>query len=225
MAVHVLVNQKGGVGKSTLAMNLAAVKADVLATPDDDQSPVLAVSIDPQGSAVWWADRVGELPFRIAQVHNNPEQLRALGNLPGVRHVIVDTPGWIGDDPGSADNGAMNEALGAADLVIVPIVPEPLSFDPTARTIIKVLEPRGIPYVVVINNWDPRDGKVDLEQTRGFVQANGWPLANTVVRHYKVHTRAAAEGRLVTEYEANRVGLQAREDIQKLCLELEVGAH
>ena len=119
----------------------------------------------------------------------------------------------------------MNEALGAADPVLVPIVPEPLSFDPTARTILKVLEPRGIPYIVVINNWDPRDGKVDLEQTRGFVQANGWPLANTVVRHYKVHTRAAAEGRLVTEYEANRVGLQAREDIQKLCLELEVGAH
>ncbi|MCZ1075705.1 ParA family protein, partial [Rhodococcus sp. A5(2022)] len=58
---------------------------------------------------------------------------------------------------------------------------------------------------------------------REFVQANGWPLARTVVRHYKVHTRAAAEGRVVTEYEANRVSLQAREDFYKLSLELADG--
>lgn len=51
-AVHVLMNQKGGVGKSTLAMNLAAVKADVQTASPSGISPVLAVSIDPQGSGV-----------------------------------------------------------------------------------------------------------------------------------------------------------------------------
>lgn len=230
MAVHVLMNQKGGVGKSTLAINLAAVKADVLTAPPAGLSPVLAVSIDPQGSAVWWADRVdsvGELPFRIAQAHEDVETLRHLRDLPGVEHVVVDTPGWIGDTPGSNDNGtsgnALEAVLASADLVIVPIVPEALAFDPTARTITKVLEPRGIPFKVVINNWDPRDGRVDLEQTQDFVCSQGWPLANTVVRHYKVHARAAAEGRVVTEYAPNRVALQAREDFQRLCLELEVG--
>lgn len=112
-----------------------------------------------------------------------------------------------------------------ADLIIVPIEPEPLCFDPTARTIKKVIEPLGKKFVVVVNNWDPRDGKVDLEQTRAFVNAHGWPLARTVVRHYKIHTRAAADGRVVTEYDANRVSLQAREDFYKLSLELEAGAH
>ncbi len=234
MTVHVMLNQKGGVGKSTLTMNLAAVKADVLTSDDDDdvQSPVAAISVDPQGSAVWWASRVKELPFLIDQVHDNLDVLRNLDRLPGIKHVYVDTPGWIdlsGNDDGTdvlgagSSGDALRAVLDVADLVIVPIEPEPLCFDPTARTIKQVLEPLGKKFIVVVNNWDPRDGKVDLEQTREFVQAHGWPLARTVVRHYKVHTRAAAEGRVVTEYEANRVSLQAREDFYKLSLELADG--
>jgi chromosome partitioning protein len=105
----------------------------------------------------------------------------------------------------------------------VPIETEPLSFDPTARTINKVLRPRGIPYIVVINNWDARDGKADLEETKDFVRANGWPLAKIVIRHYKLHARASADGMVVTEYPLNRVALQAREDFYKLALELNAG--
>ena len=117
----------------------------------------------------------------------------------------------------------LRAVLDMADQVIVPIETEPLSFDPTARTITKVLEPRGLRYLVVINNWDPRDGTYDLNQTRNFVKANGWPLANTVIRHYKLHARASAEGQVVTEYPLNRVALQAREDFYKFALELNVG--
>ena len=234
MAVHVLLNQKGGVGKSTIAVNLAAVTADVLNHSDDPEasSPVAAVSVDPQGSAVWWASRVKELPFHIVPAHDDIDQLRNLNRLRGIEHVYVDTPGWLdlsGEDNSTDPLGqgpagaALRAVLDVATLVIVPITPEALSFQPTARTIRKVIEPRGIPYVVVINNWDPRDGTVDLEQTKDFVRANKWPLAHTVIRHYKVHTRAAAEGSVVTEYAANRVALQARQDFDRFALELNIG--
>ena len=227
--VKVVINQKGGVGKSTLAVNLGAVESNEAAhaAAGSAKSPVLVVSVDPQGSATWWTDRVRSTPFRIAQAHDDVESLRRLHAVAGVDHVIVDTPGWIGDSPGDDRNGGSGEALDAvlsiADLAVVPMLPEALSFDPTARTVRQVLEPRGIPFVVVVNAWDPRDGRTDLLETCDFVRSQGWPLARTVVRRYKIHTRASAEGVLVTEYPRTRAGSHARDDIQRLALELSMG--
>jgi chromosome partitioning protein len=219
-------------------------------------SSILVVSTDPQGSAVWWADRVGEkqpLPFDFTQAHDDPAGIVRLKDLGARIHVVANQKGGVGkttitvnmaavvqeaigprdgdgylhafvDTPGKLEHSDILDAcLQVADDVVVPLPPEPLAFDATARTIVKVIDPAGLPYKVVVNNWDPRDGHADLDETRAYVEAKGWPLAATVVRRYKVHTRAAAEGVVVTQYPRNRVALEARQDFFRLALELGYG--
>ncbi|WP_179476083.1 ParA family protein [Mycolicibacterium vinylchloridicum] len=229
--VTVLINQKGGVGKSTATVNLAAVRAHQL-TDDhspDRFSPVAAVSIDPQGSAMWWATQVDELPFHLVQAHDDPlEWLQQLNNLPGIAEVFVDTPGWFDLDPDGAGDGlgdgrsadVMRTVLDVTDEALVPMHTAPLCFDPTARTIAKLLEPRNVPYRVFINDWDPRDGDHWLNETKNFVRGRGWPLIDTVIRHYKIHTNASNEGVVVTQYKKSGSAANAAQDFYDLANEL-----
>lgn len=236
--ITAVINRKGGVGKSTLTVNAAAITAHVLgASPGDEPDYVAAVSADPQGSATWWSERVGEeLPFSFIQTKSRADLdfFPDLKRSRKIKHAFIDTPGWMdlpeeeaahaGDPFGnSAAADAMRAVLKVADDVIVPVEPEPLGFPPTRDTVEEVVKPLGLPYWVVINNWDPRDGEVDLDQTRGYVQSQGWKLAGTVIRHYKVHTRAALEGLVVTQYKKNRVSMEAREDFYQLAVEIGAG--
>lgn len=212
---------------------------------------VYVVSIDPQASTVWWANRITDLPFDFSQEHETPENLKILQDTGAKVHVIANQKGGVGkttttlnlgavaadvlrearelkhvfiDTPGSLqDENLLLEALKYAHDVIVPMPPEGLAFDPTARTIQKVIEPSGLPFQVVVNNWDPRDGTADLEDTKTYIDAQGWPRAQTVLRRYKVHTRASVEGKVVTQYAKNRVAMEAREDFFRLALELGYG--
>lgn len=235
--ITVVLNRKGGIGKSTITVNAAAITADVYGkSPDGDPNYVAVISIDPQGSATWWANRVEELPFTCMQI-DSPEDLEDLADLrksDKIKHVFIDTPGWaslteeqkrqavdpLGKGP-AAD--ALRTVLKYADDVLIPIEPEGMGFVPTADTITEIVKPRKLPYMVVVSNWDPRDGRVDLEETQEFVRRQNWNLANTIIRHYKLHARAAVDGQVVTQYPKNRVAMEAREDFYRLALELGVG--
>ena len=141
MKVIAVVNQKGGAGKTTTTMNLAAVAAE--------GSRVLVVDVDPQQSATWWATTAGDaLPFDFAD-ETDPGFLSAIRSLP-YEFVFVDTPGSL------SDTAVLSTVLDAADFVVVPTEPEALCVPPMVRTIKTLVEPKRVPFRVLLSKVDMR---------------------------------------------------------------------
>lgn len=111
MKVIGFLNQKGGVGKTTLAVHVA----DALSRRGHR---TLLVDADPQGSALdWAASRQGDSLFPVAglprpSIH---KELPALAK--GFDFVVIDGPPRVYD--------VAKSAIMASDLVIVPVQPSP----------------------------------------------------------------------------------------------------
>jgi len=199
--------QKGGPGKSTTVMNLAAVTAK-------GGSRVLVVDADPQGSTTWWAENGGEgLPFDFAP-DVDPRNLSRLRELP-YDVVFVDTPGNL------EATATLAAVLDAADFVILPLSPDPLNVPPLTRTVKALIEPRNLDYRVLINNIDRRRGEAHLEEWEGLVDSLQLPRFKNHVRRSASITDSPLTGKVVTDYTDTRANRAAIFDYNAVALELQ----
>jgi len=204
--VIAVASQKGGVGKTTLALGLAATTAD-------SSGRALVVDVDPQGSAEEIAEAVGDgLPFEFA-AEADP---RVLGQLRKAREydtIIVDTPGSLeGQD-------VLSGVLAAADLVIIPLTPERAALTPTLRTA-RFVERAGVPYRVVLNLVDPLRGVGPVEAAWAWLDANGLPYMRSMVRRYVAHSQSQLEGQMITQYRGDASARKALDDMRRLHAEV-----
>src|SRR4051812_14326407 len=110
MQVLAIIGQKGGTGKTSIALGLA-VSATLA------RRPVAVIDLDPQTTAANWSDRRGqETPAVVScQVSRLPQVLGA-ADKEGAELAIIDTPGKSTD--------ALIAAAKAADFVLMPIQPQ-----------------------------------------------------------------------------------------------------
>jgi chromosome partitioning protein len=122
--ITAVTNQKGGVGKSTLAVHAAIWLAEVRGTK------TALVDSDAQSSSTQWLKEAApQLPvFRLATAEDILEQLPILGGQ--FDHVIVDAPGSLAE--------ATRAVLFRADLALMPCGPSVLDLR-AAHDAIRVL--------------------------------------------------------------------------------------
>ena len=106
-----ILNQKGGVGKTTLSVNLAACLARTGAR-------VLLIDADPQGSALdWAAARQGEPLFSVVGLPRPSIHKEIVQIGKEYDHIVIDGPPRVTD--------LARSAIMASDVVVIPVQPSP----------------------------------------------------------------------------------------------------
>jgi chromosome partitioning protein len=159
----VVASLKGGVGKTTVAVYLAAVAAESARGGGEYRLPVRLVDADPQGSAAVWLE---EWPLEDVEVFEAPSERLVSKSMsaPEDTVVVVDTP------PGHERLAAV--ALKLADVVIIPT--RVGGVEPTRVVATLSLVPAGVPAGLAISSARPNTR--DHKETIAAWTADGVPI-------------------------------------------------
>jgi chromosome partitioning protein len=185
-----LIAQKGGTGKTTLAVSLAVAAGQVGMTS-------IIVDLDPQATACNWKDRrKGDSPVVIDAQPARLAAALAKAEENGVDFVVIDTP-------------ARNEqsalfAAEIADLVLIPCRPQAYDLETIPNTK-KTLALAGNKPAIAILNAVPAVGDRH-EQARGFLNRMEIPVCPYTLGHRAVFGDAGAVGQAAQEYDPKGKG-------------------
>ncbi|MDE0166381.1 MAG: ParA family protein [Bryobacterales bacterium] len=131
-----IVSQKGGSGKTTLALHLAVASAAA-------ERRTAVIDLDPQASAANWSDRrEAELPVVLsAHASRLPREIARVRETGGEMLYVDTAP--------HSDSAAL-EAARSSDLVLIPCRPAILDLEAITNTL-AFLRTTGTPVLVVLN--------------------------------------------------------------------------
>jgi chromosome partitioning protein len=147
MHTTVVMNAKGGVGKTTISTNLASYFAA-------NGVPTTIMDYDPQGSSLrWLQERPPEAPT-IHAASGAPKKGKGLNRVG--RHVPRATEQLVIDAPAAPNRLLMQELLDRAQSILIPVAPSKIDIHATANFIKELLlitcyRHRGIRVGIVAN--------------------------------------------------------------------------
>lgn len=203
MQIITLAAQKGGVGKTTLAVNLAvAAQAAGIKTALFD--------LDPQESATAWSERrEAELPHVEPISARRLDQAIDAARANGFALTIIDTPPAAGAEAAAAAQ--------RADLVVIPCRPSLIDLDAIKRTA-QLIASTGRTGVVVLNAAPPTASTL-LDDARTLAEATGLRVARIVLRERSAYRAAWPYGLGVIEHEPKGKAAQEVAALQKHLLD------
>ena len=176
MPVIVVANPKGGVGKSTVATNLAGALARA-------GHPVMLGDVDRQQSARQW---LGLRPAALPAIQGWDIARDDVVRPPkGTTHVVLDTPAGL-------HGSKLDAVLKIADRVLVPLQPSLFDIQASHAFVQALREQRRSVKVAVIGNR-VREGTIAADQLRQFLDTLGVPVL-TMLRDTQLYVQLAARG-------------------------------
>lgn len=202
-----MINQKGGVGKTTLSTSIAHDLARRTSPTD-----ILLVDADPQQSALSWSEvRENKLPFAVIGMAKKSlhRDLPAIGR--NYKHIVIDAPPRVTE--------LARSCIMAADLIVIPCTPSPYDIWASEETVNLVKEAiiykENLKYCFTINRKI-----VNTAIGRDVVDVLNemeMPVLKSHVGQRVIFAEAAASGKTVFDLEPES---KAADEIQKLVDEL-----
>ncbi|MDC0179711.1 ParA family protein [Candidatus Pelagibacter sp.] len=199
--VITISQQKGGTGKTTLAVHLA------MAFIKYHNLKVAIIDTDPQGSlGKWFMIRTEKkvsnenLTFKTASLWGAQYESKTLKNDHDI--VIIDTPPKIESDA--------RPSIEAADLVLIPMAASHVDFWATGA-IVEIAKKANKKILAQINRSSQRSKLID--KTKDFIKSLDLESTQTIIGNRQIYTSSMGEGK--TAVEKQRKG-NAVDEIKKL---------
>jgi chromosome partitioning protein len=197
-----VLNEKGGVGKTTVAVNLAFALANM-------GIETILIDGDPNRSTLVGArsiDYTEKHPMRVMS------ETASVGQTGDCRHFFVDTKAR----PETID---LQEIVQRSTLIIIPSSTKQDELRVTCSTV-KLLNAVGSKkHRVLLNKIHPNTGKDSLIAFKDGLRSQGIPVFNSVVREYTIYDEAFGKGKSVGQL-SGKMAQKAWEDIQQLLEEI-----
>ena len=199
--VITICQQKGGTGKTTLAVHLALAFAKL------HNLKIAIIDTDPQGSlGKWFVVRTEKkvsnenLTFKTASLWGAQYESKTLKKDHDI--VIIDTPPKIESDA--------RPSIEAADLVLIPMTPSHVDFWAT-EAIIDIAKKAEKKIFIQINRANERSKLV--KKTYEYINSINVKSTNTLIGHRQIYASSMGEGKTAIEKQKKS---NAVEEIKKL---------
>lgn len=176
---------KGGVGKTTTAVHVAAYL--------QTKGETLLVDGDPNRSATRWARRGQGFPFKVVS------EQQAAKYAKDFQHIVIDTQA-------RPDEEDLKDLVDGCDLLILPTTPDVLSLDALMQTI-NLMQMLGSDQYRVLLTRVPPPPRKDGEDAREMLMSAGFPVFKGRIRELVAFQKAALEGSVVRQVSDRRAGI------------------